>query len=107
LNRKADPDSDDIEEASDKSDIEAEDDATVQTSAATDAHSPEVVLSDIIASTASNEPSSVADKHTELEDKIVKEVIREYSKGEMFFAYSFGVYQTSSHLISNVYRSKI
>lgn len=50
---------------------------------------PKEVLHDILAATAPP-PVSTAEKHSELEDKIVKEVIREYVKGGMFFAYNFG-----------------
>ncbi|CAK5264927.1 unnamed protein product [Mycena citricolor] len=34
-------------------------------------------------------PSTAEERHSELEDKIVKEVVREFSKGGMYFAYTF------------------
>lgn len=46
-------------------------------------------IDDILASTAPA-PQSTEEQHSELEDKIVKEVIREFSKGGMYFSYTFG-----------------
>ena len=45
----------------------------------------------IIASTAPP-PDSVEEQHTELEDRVVRECVREYVKGCMYFAYHFGRY---------------
>ena len=57
--------------------------------------SPDSVLNSILATTAPP-PDSVEERHTELEDKIVRECIREFTKGGMYFAYTFGAhsYQT-------------
>jgi hypothetical protein len=48
---------------------------------------PAEVLGDIIVNTT---PMTREETHTQLEDKIVREIIREFSKGGMYFAYSFG-----------------
>lgn len=50
---------------------------------------PSQVLDSILASTAPP-PPTVEQKHTELEDKIVRECVREFTRGGMYFAYSFG-----------------
>lgn len=50
---------------------------------------PTAVIDTIIASTAPP-PDSVEERHSELEDRIVRECIREYTKGCMYFAYHSG-----------------
>ena len=50
---------------------------------------PADVLGDIIAATAPA-PTTQEETHNQLEDKIVRETIREFSKGGMYFAYNFG-----------------
>ena len=50
---------------------------------------PEEVMESILTN-AAPAPATTEAKHAELETKIVREVIREYSKGGMYFAYSFG-----------------
>lgn len=50
---------------------------------------PGEVLRDIIAATAPA-PTTQEETHNQLEDKIVRETIREFSKGGMYFAYNFG-----------------
>lgn len=50
---------------------------------------PAEVLGDIIAATAPA-PTTQEETHNQLEDKIVRETIREFSKGGMYFAYNFG-----------------
>lgn len=50
---------------------------------------PAEVLGDIIVATAPS-PMTREETHNQLEDKIVRETIREFSKGGMYFAYSFG-----------------
>lgn len=52
---------------------------------------PTAVIDTIIASTAPP-PESVEERHTELEDRVIRECIREYTKGCMYFAYHFGWY---------------
>lgn len=50
---------------------------------------PAEVLGDIIVATAPA-PMTREETHNQLEDKIVRETIREFSKGGMYFACSFG-----------------
>jgi hypothetical protein len=50
---------------------------------------PREVLDSILAETAPP-PATSEEKHSQLEDKIVRECIREYTKGGMYFAYNFG-----------------
>jgi phosphatidylinositol 4-phosphatase len=55
---------------------------------------PREVLDSILAETAPP-PATSEEKHSQLEDKIVRECIREYTKGGMYFAYNFGVSKMS------------
>lgn len=50
---------------------------------------PTEALESIINTTAPT-PTTQEETHNQLEDKIVRETIREFSKGGMYFAYSFG-----------------
>lgn len=50
---------------------------------------PQEVLDRII-ETAAPPPSTIREKYTELEAKILRQTVKEYAKGEMFFAYDFG-----------------
>lgn len=52
---------------------------------------PTEVIETILASTAPA-PVTAEEKHSEIETKIVKECIRELSKGGMYFAYNFGMF---------------
>lgn len=52
---------------------------------------PGEVIESILASTA-GAPATVEERHTELETKVVRETIREFTKGDMYFAYTFGDY---------------
>ncbi|TFK62545.1 hypothetical protein BDN72DRAFT_964483 [Pluteus cervinus] len=51
---------------------------------------PSEVLETILATTAPP-PETTEEKHSELEDKIVKECIREFTRGGMYFAYTFDI----------------
>ena len=51
---------------------------------------PSEVLGEII-STAAPPPATIEEKHNELEDKIVRDCVREFTRGVMFFAYTFGM----------------
>jgi hypothetical protein len=64
-------------------------DASLDTIIAEGRQEPAEVLGDIIATTAPA-PTTQEETHNQLEDKIVRETIREFSKGGMYFAYSFG-----------------
>ncbi|KAF8212087.1 SacI homology domain-containing protein [Mycena galopus ATCC 62051] len=57
---------------------------------------PDAVLSKVIEMLAPA-PASPEEQHSELEDKIVKEVIREFSKGGMYFAYTFDITRSLQH----------
>ncbi|KAJ7172335.1 SacI homology domain-containing protein [Mycena filopes] len=57
---------------------------------------PAVVLSNLI-ETLAPPPASSEEQHTELEDKIVKECIREFTKGGMYFAYTFDITRSLQH----------
>jgi hypothetical protein len=50
---------------------------------------PQEVLSRII-ETAAPPPTTIREKYTELETKILRQIIKEFAKGEMYFAYDFG-----------------
>lgn len=52
---------------------------------------PTAVIDTIVASTAPP-PESVEERHIELEERVVRECVREYVKGCMYFAYHFGRY---------------
>ncbi|KAI8989706.1 SacI homology domain-containing protein [Trametes punicea] len=56
---------------------------------------PEEVLNSIVASTAPP-PQTIEEKHTELENKIVRECIREFTRGGMYFSYTFATDITRS-----------
>lgn len=53
------------------------------------AKEPAEALEDIIV-TSAPAPMTREETHNQLEDKIVRETIREFSKGGMYFAYNFG-----------------
>lgn len=52
---------------------------------------PARMVDSILAATAPP-PASVEEKQTELERKIIRECIKEFSKGGIYFAYTFGKY---------------
>jgi phosphatidylinositol 4-phosphatase len=54
-----------------------------------DMSEPHEVLSRII-ETAAPPPTTIREKYTELETKILRQTIKEFAKGEMYFAYDFG-----------------
>ena len=64
-------------------------DSSLDTIMGHDRKEPAEVLGDIIAATAPA-PTTQEETHNQLEDKIVREAIREFSKGGMYFAYNFG-----------------
>lgn len=51
---------------------------------------PAEVMESILASTAPP-PATTEERHSELETKVVRECIREFTKGGMYFAYRFGI----------------
>ncbi|CAG8693425.1 14293_t:CDS:2, partial [Acaulospora colombiana] len=50
---------------------------------------PERAIDDIITAAAAPEPHSAEQKNLVLEDKIMKEIIRQFIKGGMYFSYTF------------------
>jgi cell pole-organizing protein PopZ len=54
-----------------------------------DMSEPQEVLNRII-ETAAPPPTTIREKYTELETKILRQTIKEFAKGEMYFAYDFG-----------------
>lgn len=55
-----------------------------------DMSEPQEVLNRII-ETAAPPPTTVREKYTELETKILRQTVKEFAKGEMYFAYDFGM----------------
>ncbi|KAH8106812.1 SacI homology domain-containing protein [Cristinia sonorae] len=51
---------------------------------------PSEVREEILSSTAPA-PATLEEKHNELEDKIIRDVVREYTRGVMFFSYTFDI----------------
>jgi len=59
---------------------------------------PAEVIETILASTAPP-PPTVEEKHLEMESKIIRECVREFIKGGMYFAYNFGMYPSQIRLL--------
>ncbi|KAF9469322.1 SacI homology domain-containing protein [Collybia nuda] len=57
---------------------------------------PAEVLNSILAATAPP-PESVEEKNSEMEDKIIRECIKEFTKGGMYFAYTFDITRSLQH----------
>ncbi|KIJ69320.1 hypothetical protein HYDPIDRAFT_79429 [Hydnomerulius pinastri MD-312] len=57
---------------------------------------PEAVIDTILAATAPA-PGSAEERHSELEDRVIRECIREYTKGCMYFAYHFDLTRSLQH----------
>jgi phosphatidylinositol 4-phosphatase len=63
---------------------------------------PAEVLDGLLETTAPAPATSEA-KHNEMEDRIVKECIREFTKGGMYFAYNFGaIYPSICPLVADI-----
>lgn len=54
------------------------------------------VLENILASTAPA-PATTEERHSEVESKVIKECIREFTKGGMYFAYNFDITRSLQH----------
>ena len=52
---------------------------------------PSEVL-DTIITAAAPPPQTVEERHSELEEKVVKETIRQFTRGGMYFSYGFGTF---------------
>ncbi|GBE82128.1 predicted protein [Sparassis crispa] len=66
---------------------------------------PEQVLNSILASTAPP-PRTTEQRHSELEIKIVRECIREFTRGGMYFAYNFDITRSLQHKHELMARAK-
>lgn len=74
-----------------------DDDSVLDSSIAKDdTKDPEEVINSIIAS-AAPPPQTAEEKHSELEEKIIRECVREYTRGGMYFAYTFGKQCTTTY----------
>ena len=65
---------------------------------------PAEVMKTILASTAPP-PATTEERHSELETKVVRECIKQITKGGMYFAYTFGIprlYQVSLNILTNL-----
>lgn len=67
---------------------------------------PSEVLKNVLAAFTS-QPASQEERHTELETKIVRECVRSFSKGGMYFAYTFGAFRSYKGSLINAYSSDI
>ncbi|KAM6500271.1 SacI homology domain containing protein [Amanita muscaria] len=66
---------------------------------------PSEVLKNIIAAFAP-QPASPEERHVELETKIVRECVRIYSKGEMYFSYTFDITRSLQHKQERLAKSR-
>ncbi|KAF8077695.1 SacI homology domain-containing protein [Lyophyllum atratum] len=66
---------------------------------------PAEVLDSILAATAPP-PESAEERHSELEDKIVRECIREFTRGGMYFAYNFDITRSLQHKQDEIAKSQ-
>lgn len=55
---------------------------------------PAQAVDDIVAAAAS-EPQSEEERYRTLEEKVLKEWVKQYTKGGMYFSYTFGWFQSS------------
>ncbi|KAJ7219415.1 SacI homology domain-containing protein [Mycena pura] len=69
------------------------------------AHEPAAVISNLI-ETLAPVPATAEEQHSELEDKIVKECIREFTKGGMYFSYTFDITRSLQHKQEQVAKSQ-
>jgi len=51
---------------------------------------PNKVIEDIMNAAAATEPESSDQKHRAMDDKVLKETVRQFTKGGMYFSYTFG-----------------
>ncbi len=61
----------------------------------TDGDEPEAVVQEILDS-AAPAPSSEGERQRELDWKVLKNIIREFTKGQMYFAYDFGAFVSTT-----------
>lgn len=63
---------------------------------------PGDVLTDILQSTAPA-PTTIEERNNELEEKILRQCVKDFSKGEMYFSYNFGNSLTSRYAFPGRY----
>ncbi|THU85663.1 hypothetical protein K435DRAFT_869083 [Dendrothele bispora CBS 962.96] len=66
---------------------------------------PKAVITTIINETAPP-PATTEEKHSELEDKILRECVREFVRGGMYFAYTFDITRSLQHKQELVAKAK-
>ncbi|GLB34696.1 putative inositol phosphatase [Lyophyllum shimeji] len=66
---------------------------------------PAVVLNNLLAATAPP-PVSMEEQHSELEEKIVRECVREFTRGGMYFAYNFDITRSLQHKQDQIAKSQ-
>ncbi|KJA26998.1 hypothetical protein HYPSUDRAFT_131584 [Hypholoma sublateritium FD-334 SS-4] len=66
---------------------------------------PVGAIESILASTAPA-PATAEERHSELETKVVRETIREFTKGDMYFAYNFDLTRSLQHKQELVLKSQ-
>ncbi|KAF8197552.1 SacI homology domain-containing protein [Pholiota molesta] len=66
---------------------------------------PAEVIENILESTAPA-PATSEERHSELETKVVRETIREFTKGDMYFAYNFDLTRSLQHKQELVLKSQ-
>lgn len=79
----------DAKTSNDESVVDEEDHRPLDSLIHEDMSEPQEVLSRIIEA-AAPPPTTIREKYTELEMKILRQTIKEFAKGEMYFAYDFG-----------------
>ncbi|OBZ69155.1 Proteasome subunit beta type-5 [Grifola frondosa] len=67
---------------------------------------PAEIIDSILATTAPT-PSTAEEKHSELEQKILRECVREFTRGGMYFAYSFDITRSLQHKHDLVAKAKL
>lgn len=65
---------------------------------------PAEVIDTILATTAPP-PTTIEQQHTELEGKVIRECIREFTKGDMYFSYTFDLTRSIEHKQERLARS--
>ncbi|KAI0062325.1 hypothetical protein BV25DRAFT_670160 [Artomyces pyxidatus] len=66
---------------------------------------PSDVLHDILTTTAPP-PATVEEKNSELEQKILRQTVKDFSKGEMYFAYNFDITRSLQHKQDQIAKSQ-
>ncbi|PCH37867.1 hypothetical protein WOLCODRAFT_161110 [Wolfiporia cocos MD-104 SS10] len=67
---------------------------------------PEQLIESLLSKTASSPPTT-EEKHSELEDKVLRECIREFTRGGMYFAYAFDITRSLQHKHELIAKAKV